>query len=113
MRIAEIAEAAGRYRTRPYRGVRVSREGKALKRAIHRSLTRFPEDFMFQLTQVETENLRYQIDTSNSSAKVGHGGARYLTFVFTQEEVAMLSSVLLSALRRLSFDERYFNGNPD
>jgi chaperonin cofactor prefoldin len=66
---------------------------KNLNKAISRNRERFPEDFMFQLTKAETEALRFQIGTSN----VGRGGRRYLPYAFTQEGVAMLSSVLNSS----------------
>lgn len=65
-------------------------ETKYLKRAVKRNLRRFPEDFMFCLTQEELNNLRCQIGTSN------HGGIRYLPFAFTEQGVAMLSTVLHS-----------------
>jgi len=52
---------------------------------------------MFQLTPTKYEILRCQIGTSSSAPKNAHGGARYLPFVFTQEGVAMLSSVLSSS----------------
>lgn len=65
-------------------------ETKALNRAVRRNLNRFPSDFMFQLTPEEFEILRYQIGTSN------RGGRRYLPLVFTEQGVAMLSSVLRS-----------------
>jgi hypothetical protein len=71
-------------------------ETKALKRAVRRNIDRFPDDFMFQLTTNEQENLRCQIGTSSSTKKSQHGGSRYLPFVFTQEGVAMLSGVLKS-----------------
>ncbi|MBI3534593.1 MAG: ORF6N domain-containing protein [Deltaproteobacteria bacterium] len=71
-------------------------ETKTLKRAVRRNINRFPEDFMFQLTPSEYENLRCQIGTSSLSGKFNHGGIRYLPFVFTQEGVAMLSGVLHS-----------------
>lgn len=67
-------------------------ETKVLNRAVKRNLQRFPLDFMFQLTTEEAENLRCQIGTSSWS----HGGRRYLPFVFTEQGVAMLSSVLNS-----------------
>ena len=50
----------------------------------------FPDDFMFQLSREEFENLRSQIVTSN------RGGRRYLPYAFTEQGVAMLSSVLRS-----------------
>ena len=66
---------------------------KSLNLAVKRNRARFPEDFMFQLTKHEAAySLRFQFETSN----VGRGGRRYLPFVFTQEGVAMLSSVLRS-----------------
>jgi hypothetical protein len=64
-----------------------------LNKAVKRNLDRFPTDFMFQLTATETESLRFQIGISKPS---GRGGRRYLPYVFTQEGVAMLSSVLNS-----------------
>jgi len=67
-------------------------ETKALNRAVKRNLDRFPEDFMFQLFQEEADSLRFQSGTSNK----GRGGRRYLPYAFTQEGVAMLSSVLRS-----------------
>jgi len=64
---------------------------KQFNRAVGRNRDRFPEDdFMFQLTAEEAENLRCQIGTSS------WGGRRYLPYVFTQEGVAMLASVLRS-----------------
>lgn len=66
-------------------------ETGALNRAVKRNPGRFPVDFMFQLTQTEFERLRCQIGISNQ-----RGGIRYLPYVFTQEGVAMLSSVLNS-----------------
>lgn len=63
-----------------------------LNRAIKRNINRFPSDFMFQLTAEETESLIFQIGVSN----VGRGGRRYLPMVFTEQGLAMLSSVLNS-----------------
>ena len=54
-------------------------ETKALKRAVKRNIERFPEDFMFQPTAEELENLRCQIGTSSFA----HGGSRYLPYAFT------------------------------
>lgn len=67
-------------------------ETKNLNKAVQRNKERFPEDFMFQLTAEEHDALRFQTGTSKS----GRGGRRYLPYVFTQEGVAMLSSVLQS-----------------
>jgi hypothetical protein len=66
-------------------------EVKALNQAVKRNLERFPEDFMFQLTKGETEILRSQSGTSSS-----WGGRRTLPYAFTEQGVAMLSSVLRS-----------------
>ncbi len=65
---------------------------KRLNEQVRRNLSRFPEDFMFQLTEPETQLLRSQIATS----KEGRGGRRYLPYAFTEQGVAMLSSVLNS-----------------
>jgi len=65
---------------------------KTLNRAVKRNLKRFPLDFMFKLTTDEADVLRYQIGTS----KKGRGDSRYLPYVFTEQGVAMLSSVLNS-----------------
>ena len=67
-------------------------ETKTLIQAVKRNSERFPEDFMFQLTNQEVIGLRSQIVTSN----VGRGGRRYPPYVFTEHGVAMLSSVLNS-----------------
>ena len=65
---------------------------KRLNEQVRRNLSRFPKDFMFQLTESETELLRSQFATS----KEGRGGRRYLPYAFTEQGVAMLSSVLNS-----------------
>ena len=65
-------------------------EVKRLNESIRRNNSRFPEDFMFQLSYNEWENLKSQIATSS------WGGARKIPFVFTEQGVAMLSSVLRS-----------------
>jgi hypothetical protein len=65
---------------------------KRLNEQVRRNLNRFPPDFMFQLNEEETEILRSQIATS----KVGRGGRRYFPYVFSEQGVAMLSSVLNS-----------------
>ena len=65
-------------------------ETKRLKEAVKRNASRFPSDFMFTLTQKEFQSLRSQIATSKK------GGTRYLPFAFTEQGVAMLSSVLNS-----------------
>jgi ORF6N domain len=65
---------------------------KVLLQAVKRNAGRFPEDFMFQLTAAEWSALRSQIVTSTT----GRGGRRYTPYVFTEQGVAMLSSVLNS-----------------
>jgi hypothetical protein len=67
---------------------------KFLNLAARRNKEKFPEDFMFQLTNPEIENLRLQIATS--SLKANYGGRRYLPYAFTEHGIAMLSSVLKS-----------------
>ena len=62
-----------------------------LVRAVKRNLDRFPPDFMFQLSKDEFDNLRCQFGTSRS-----WGGRRYAPYAFTEQGVAMLSSVLKS-----------------
>lgn len=65
---------------------------KNLNKAVQRNAGRFPMDFMFRLTAEEFQSLRFQTGTSNS----GRGGRRFLPFVFTEQGVAMLSTVLNS-----------------
>ncbi len=66
---------------------------RLLNEAVRRNRARFPEDFMFQLTAEEDAALRSQSVTSNAR---GRGGRRYRPYVFTEQGVAMLSSVLNS-----------------
>ena len=65
-------------------------ETSQLKRSVKRNIERLPDDFMFELTKREYKNLRYQSGTSS------WGGGRYLPMAFTEQGVAMLSSVLHS-----------------
>jgi hypothetical protein len=67
-------------------------ETKVLKQQVRRNLDRFPNDFMFELTEMEFSILRSQFVTSS------WGGVRYLPMVFTEQGVAMLSSVLNSKM---------------
>jgi len=85
---------------------------KQLNQQVTRNKKRFPKDFMFRLTKEEAESLRSQFATSNLrsqfvisksnlrsqfvTSKKGHGGRRYLPYAFTEQGVAMLSSVLNS-----------------
>lgn len=65
-------------------------ETKYLKQAVRRNIQRFPDDFMFELSKTEFQNLRSHIATSS------WGGTRYSPMAFTEQGVAMLSSVLRS-----------------
>ena len=65
-------------------------ETKQLKRQVKRNIERFPKDFMFELTKKEFENLRSQISTSS------WGGTRFMPMAFTEQGVAMLSTILNS-----------------
>jgi len=67
-------------------------ETKRLKEAVRRNISRFPEDFMFELSKAEFDNWRTQIATSNAD-KIG---LRYAPMAFTKHVVLMLSSVLNS-----------------
>ncbi|MBQ4394060.1 MAG: ORF6N domain-containing protein [Paludibacteraceae bacterium] len=78
-------------------------EARALNQAVQRNIERFPEDFMFQLSKEEFENLRSQIVTSSEKEILksqnvisSWGGIRKWPYVFTENGVAMLSSVLRS-----------------
>jgi len=68
-------------------------ETKNLNKAVNRNIERFPQEFMFRLTIEEYNILRFQIGTSNIK-----GGRRYLPYVFTEQGVAMLASVLNSSV---------------
>ena len=66
-------------------------ETKNFNKAVGRNIERFPEDFRFQLTKEEFDDLRSQIGTSNN-----RGGRRYLPYAFTEQGISMLASVLHS-----------------
>ena len=70
-------------------------ETKVFNQAIKRNIKRFPNEFCFQITQIEFANLRSQFVTS-SLEDSNYGGRRYLPYVFTEQGVAMLSAVLKS-----------------
>lgn len=67
-------------------------ETKALNKAVKRNMERFPGTFCFQLTETESEDLRFQFGTSNP----GRGGRRYLARAFSEQGIAMLSAILRS-----------------
>lgn len=76
---------------------------KRLNEQVKRNIARFPEDFMFQLTQKESESLRSQIATSkkgtnlkSQNATSKRGGRRTLPYVFTEHGAVMLASILNS-----------------
>jgi len=85
---------------------------RQLNQQVTRNKQRFPKDFMFQLTKQEAKSLRSHFEISNlrsqivisrsglgsqvAASKTGHGGRRYLPYAFTEQGVAMLSSVLNS-----------------
>lgn len=79
---------------------------KSLNLAVKRNIKRFPNDFMFQLSKEQFESLRFQIETSNNNTplrfqnetlKKGRGQhSKYLPYAFTEQGIAMLSSVLNS-----------------
>lgn len=76
---------------------------KRLNESVSRNRKRFPEDFMFRLTKAEAESLRSHFAISNpnlrsqiATSSPAHGGRRYLPYPFTEQGVAMLSSVLNS-----------------
>lgn len=76
-------------------------ETKVLMQAVKRNIDRFPEDFMFQLTKKEFDNLRFHSGTSRQDLRSqivtsSWGGRRYPPYAFTEQGVAMLSSVLRS-----------------
>ena len=66
---------------------------KNLNKAVKRNASRFPSDFMFRLSSKDIRNLRFQIGTSRGA----HGGRRYAPYAFTEQGIAMLSSVLRSS----------------
>ncbi len=63
---------------------------KSINLAVKRNINRFPSDFYFQLTEEEYNNLKFQNETSSSN----YGGVRKLPYVFTEQGVAMLATVL-------------------
>jgi phage regulator Rha-like protein len=67
-------------------------ETKVLKQSVKRNISRFPVDFMFEMSKQELENWRSQFVTSNSDLM----GLRYSPYCFTEQGVAMLSSILNS-----------------
>ena len=69
-------------------------ETKNINKAVKRNLDRFPEDFCFQLTEMEFQNLRFQFGTLNKKVNNGDVTRKYLPYVFTEQGISMLSGVL-------------------
>ena len=65
---------------------------KSINLAVNRNVKKFPNDFYFQLTNNETENLRFHFETSNSTTN--YGGKRYNPYAFTEQGIAMLATIL-------------------
>ena len=76
---------------------------KSINLAVNRNIERFPDDFYFQLTKEEYNNLKFQFETSRSSNN--YGGVRKLPYVFTEQGVAMLATVLKT---KVAFFIRYY-----
>lgn len=70
-------------------------ETRTLKQAVRRNIERFPDDFMFEITEAEYNYLKNSM-TSQIVISNERGGRRYMPFAFTEQGVAMLSSVLRS-----------------
>lgn len=68
---------------------------KVINQAVSRHLDRFPNDFCFRLTDIEMENLKSQIVTSSLNE---YGGRRYNSYVFTEQGVAMLATILRTSV---------------
>ena len=92
-------------------------ETKALNQAVKRNINRFPEDFMFQLTQKEAMSSRSQIVTLNTQRGQN---IKYLPYAFTRNGIAMLSSVLrsqiavevnISIMRAFTATQQFFAAN--
>ena len=67
---------------------------KNINKAVKRNIDRFPEDFCFQLTETEFQNLRFQLGTLNKKVNNGAVTRKYLPYVFTEQGISMLSGVL-------------------
>lgn len=67
---------------------------KNINKAVKRNMDRFPEDFCFQLTESEFQNLRFQIGTLNKKVNNGNVTRKYLPYVFTEQGISMISGVL-------------------
>lgn len=70
-------------------------ETKYVNRVVKRNIERFPEEFCFQISKKDLQNLRCQFVTSSLKTE-NYGGRRYLPYVFTEQGIAMLSALLKS-----------------
>ena len=69
-------------------------ETKNINKAMKRNIERFPEDFCFQLTDEEVENLRFQFGTLNKKINNGKVTRKYLPYVYTEQGISMLAGIL-------------------
>ena len=69
-------------------------ETKNINKAMKRNIERFPEDFCFQLTESEFENLRFQFGTLNKNVNNGNVTRKYLPYVYSEQGISMLAGVL-------------------
>ena len=67
---------------------------KNINKAVKRNIDRFPEDFCFQLTEMEFQNLRFQFEKKKKKVNNGEVTRKYLPYVFTEQGISMLSGVL-------------------
>lgn len=67
---------------------------KNINKAVKRNIDRFPEDFCFQVTETEFQNLRFQFGTLNKKVNNGAVTRKYLPYVFTEQGISMLSGIL-------------------
>ena len=70
-------------------------ETKKINQTVKRNIERFPEDFCFQLTENELENMWSQIGTTSKLEYNKYRSKKYLPYVFTEQEIAMLSEIVL------------------
>ena len=93
---------------------------KNINKAMKRNIERFPEDFCFQLTEDEYENLRFQFGTLNRKVNNGEVTRKYLPYVYTEQGIAMLSGILkneiavktsINIMRAFVEMRKYFDNN--
>ena len=95
-KIAELIQTCHLVTTRDLAKLYGCKNGtKTINLAVKRNIERFPNDFYFQLTQVEFDNLKFQFETSSWNT---YGGIRKLPYIFTEQGVAMLATVLRTSI---------------